>query len=416
MNARLAGMLVAVANGWAAAESERSTLEWPVGEVRTVHTDSGWRANPTTVPSTIYTHVVSVDDASWLRLHFGEIELGHGSLIRITSTLDHEVQELDARKLAAWHGTSAYFNGDTAIVELVAGPLTPRNRLTIDGIELAGTQAQVAGGPCDPATCGFCGFRDDRVPSDELWTCRLLPAGCTAVVYNEDSCMLTAGHCAVGGAFVVEFNVPLSNANCSINHPPVEDQFPIVAMAFENNGPGDDWAVLRPGSNCLGQTPFERYGDLRPIASSPGSPGQTAHVTGYGVHCTCELSLTQLTDAGPICEVRPDRYLFEADISGGASGSALMLDDKIIGVVTHCPCCNVATRVDQPNFAAALAAGCVAACPWDLDFDGVVSTSDLLALLALWLTDPGGPPDFDGDGTVGTTDLLTLLAEWGPCP
>ncbi len=55
-------------------------------------------------------------------------------------------------------------------------------------------------------------------------------------------------------------------------------------------------------------------------------------------------------------------------------------------------------------------------CPWDLDDDGSVGITDLLALLAAWGSDPGGPPDFDGDGNVGILDLLTLLANWGPCP
>ncbi len=56
------------------------------------------------------------------------------------------------------------------------------------------------------------------------------------------------------------------------------------------------------------------------------------------------------------------------------------------------------------------------ACPADLDSDGSVGASDLLALLSLWGSDPGGPPDFDGDGAVGASDLLELLANWGPCP
>ncbi|MCH8344570.1 MAG: FG-GAP repeat protein [Planctomycetes bacterium] len=58
----------------------------------------------------------------------------------------------------------------------------------------------------------------------------------------------------------------------------------------------------------------------------------------------------------------------------------------------------------------------VGACPWDLDGTGGVGILDLLALLAAWGSDPGGPPDFDGDGAVGILDLLTLLANWGPCP
>ena len=55
-------------------------------------------------------------------------------------------------------------------------------------------------------------------------------------------------------------------------------------------------------------------------------------------------------------------------------------------------------------------------CPADLNGDGSVGILDLLALLAAWGTNPGGPPDLDGDGTVGILDLLTLLANWGPCP
>ena len=54
-------------------------------------------------------------------------------------------------------------------------------------------------------------------------------------------------------------------------------------------------------------------------------------------------------------------------------------------------------------------------CPWDLDGDGDVGVTDLLALLAAWGTNPLGPPDFDNDGDVGVTDLLALLGHWGSC-
>jgi hypothetical protein len=53
-------------------------------------------------------------------------------------------------------------------------------------------------------------------------------------------------------------------------------------------------------------------------------------------------------------------------------------------------------------------------CDADLDDDGAVGVTDFLALLAVWGTDPGGPPDFNGDGTVGVEDFLQLLAVWGP--
>ncbi len=57
-----------------------------------------------------------------------------------------------------------------------------------------------------------------------------------------------------------------------------------------------------------------------------------------------------------------------------------------------------------------------AACPWDLDDNGSVGVSDLLALLADWGPCKGCPADFDGNGTVGASDLLALLANWGLCP
>jgi len=51
--------------------------------------------------------------------------------------------------------------------------------------------------------------------------------------------------------------------------------------------------------------------------------------------------------------------------------------------------------------------------PGDLDADGTVDTTDLLALLASWGDCDGCPADINGDGLVNTTDLLTLLANWG---
>ncbi len=53
----------------------------------------------------------------------------------------------------------------------------------------------------------------------------------------------------------------------------------------------------------------------------------------------------------------------------------------------------------------------------DVDGDGSVGITDLLALLAAWGPCPvppaGCPADIDGDGIVGITDLLSLLGHWG---
>ncbi len=354
------------------------------------------------------TEVVSVAGAASLRLHFEPMDLAEGSIIRISSCLDGQVQELDAAALDAWNHSSAYFNGDTVVVDVV-GPAP--HRTVVKRIESGPQEPQPVGGGCQ--FCGICGD-DDRVPSSELWVARMLPAACTAVVIDRDGCMVTAGHCA-GATPVVQFNVPRSNPNCSPNHPPIEDQFPATVLAFRSNGPGDDWCVLRAGANSLGQTPFERYGEMRPIARDMAPVRSIVSVTGYGASCVCTLSFTQQTAEGPICDVHPEStaYQFAADYRIGADGAALLLGGAVIGGATHCPCCNIATMVQNAGFAEALA-GCPGACPWDLDGDGSVGVVDLLALLVDW-GEAGVPADFDGGG-VGATDLLLLLARWGTCP
>ena len=55
-------------------------------------------------------------------------------------------------------------------------------------------------------------------------------------------------------------------------------------------------------------------------------------------------------------------------------------------------------------------------CAADLDGDGNIGASDLLALLASWGPCNDCPADLDGNGDVGASDLLALLASWGPCP
>jgi len=48
----------------------------------------------------------------------------------------------------------------------------------------------------------------------------------------------------------------------------------------------------------------------------------------------------------------------------------------------------------------------------DVDGDGTVGISDLLAILVAWGPCDGCPEDLDGDGRVGFTDLVVVLAHW----
>ncbi len=272
--------LAIVAGGLTVRAAAQNTLDWPTGMIEPYALDSGQRPNQALEDRAVFQDVVHAPDAAWLRLYFGDVELSAGSFIRVTSQLDNEVQELDAQTLTMWGNTSAYFNGDTVKVELVAAAGSPRNRLVIEALGQPAPQAEG-----DPGQCGICGGSDDRVPSFEDYACRLLPAGCTATVFNADSCLVSAGHC-IGGSMVVHFNVPASNGNCSINNPPVADQFPILVTDSVNGGVGNDWSVLIPGTNNLGELPYDRYGLFRPIATSLPASG-TAEFWGYGVDTTC---------------------------------------------------------------------------------------------------------------------------------
>ncbi len=114
----------------------QTTLDYPVGERQPYHYDSGIRPNQAEVTNVVSEHFVQVDGAAWLRLYFGDVELEPGSFVRITSQLDNEIQELDARGLAMWSNSSAYFNGDSVFIELVAAPKTRRNRILINEVAI----------------------------------------------------------------------------------------------------------------------------------------------------------------------------------------------------------------------------------------------------------------------------------------
>ena len=192
-----------VVGSFATPTLAQQTLDWPVGEFQDYHLDSGVQNNPAIRAQTVFVDVIAIQDAAWLRVYFAEVHLEADSFIRITSLLDQEVQELDADGLAMWDNSSAYFNGNALLVELVAAPGTTKNRFVIDQVAMEAAVAHPLGG------CGICGA-DDRVPSDEDWSARLFPAGCTASVWNTESCLVSAGHC-MGGNMVIQFRVPDSN-------------------------------------------------------------------------------------------------------------------------------------------------------------------------------------------------------------
>jgi hypothetical protein len=380
------------------AAQEGHTLNWPVGEFRPYSIDSGILANSDRNAVTVYRTTVKVDNAAWLRLYFDKVDVPAGGEIRITSALDGEVQQLNAAELVMWDNSSAYFNGGTVYLELIAAPGTLDNRVVLH--KVAAQLVNFQDGPCADDDCGICGT-DDRVLSSELWTGRLMPVGCTGTIYNPSSCVVSAGHCVQSG-LVIQFNVPASASNCYTYNPPVADQFPITNYQYQNAGIGADWSVMTTGTNGLGQHPFDRYGVYRPIAPTLALSGEASDWS-YGVdNGQPTRSQVQQYSTGTIGSRYAFHYTFNVDITYGSSGSSLQHANQIIGIVTHCgiPCPDYATRIDLAAFVTARNSLCpdaTAPTPNPMTFatPPTPQSTAAITMTATTATDPSLPVAYD---------------------
>lgn len=341
-------------------------LEHPIaprGEFHPMEVESGPRANFAAEDQVVFADVVRFEGAAWTRLHFAELQLEGESRIRYTSLFDGDVQEMGAGEAAMWQSTSAYFNGDAVLVELIAAPGTAGNALTLEGVEIELAEMHPTDSHCSPPLCGIC-WSDTREPSDEDWSGRLMPNGCSASVYNETSCIVTAGHCGTSSNSVIQFRVPSSTSGCAVQHPPSIHQYPITGAMNSSPPftPGTDWGVATTGTS-FGLTIYERYGEFRPIAESIPGSGNTIDIYGFGVSETCPVSQTQQHSVGPITSVMTTQIRHRADATCGNSGSGVLLNGEIIGIASHCgqPCpnsSNFATRIDLSALQVAIDALC----------------------------------------------------------
>lgn len=391
----------------------------PIGITADFSLDSGARINAGSAFETVFAQEIAIPQAAWLRLYFGDVRLEGASFIRMSALHDGEQQSLSAGGLAQWSYGSAYFNGDAVLLELVAAPGTA-NRITLTRLAYEETPGD-AGTRGDPGICGICSA-DDRTPSNEDWACRLMPIGCSASVYSTQSCLVSAGHCAQDG-LVAQFRVPASLPDCSVVQPPVSDQFPVLGFDAQATAVGADWSVMTTGTNDLGQTAFERYGQLRRIAPVLATAGDPVSIAAFAMDTTCTRSRTQQRSTGAIQGRAATYYTFNADAQVGSSGAGVMKDGRIVAVVTHCSpnCPNAGTRVDQANFVAGRNSRCPA-CVADVNGDGLIDLTDLASLLsAFGRAYPDAafqpPADLNSDNAVDLSDLAVLLGRFGGvCP
>ncbi len=399
-----------------------------------VHADSGPRAGAGAGVEPVYSEVISLPNAAWIRVIFDPAVtmLGsadsdeHTSFLRITSLKDELFQTLNAQTLHEWGYTSAYFNGDAVRVELFAGN-GGTGRVAVLGAH--------AGMAMDGGVATICGPSDDRCQSSDPRVGRIMPVGCTAWLFdNQQNAMLSAGHCVPGFNYaapeVVQFQVPKSSQDGTVQHPSPSDQYAIdpASVQFRGNGDGDDWAHFGVFSNSTtGLSPFAAQG-MRSFVRASANASGLVRITGFGVDDGWENQTNQ-THVGMTSGAGPGPVVsYVVDTTGGNSGSPIIResDGAAIGIHTNGEC----TASGDANFGVTFAnadllqaianpQGIAAAKPpSDLNGDGQVDAIDVALLLGSWgepcTQSPCG--DLNGDGTIGAADLALQLGAWPPAP
>ena len=316
-------------------------------------------------PMVVFSELVRVPDALWLRLRFDAVTLSgdpaaNGAYLRITSLLDGSTQTLNAEHAAQWANSSAYFNGENVLLEIVAYPNTGACRVAM---------SRVTVGDLSFDSRSICGATDDRTLLNDNRLGRH-SIGCTSWLINDFNTMfLTAGHCGAVAGDVMMFNVPLSTAAGGLVNPPASDQFVVDATStqFVNGGVGNDWCYFGVFANSgTGKTPYQSYGVRFTLGNAPAGGTPTIRVSGYGtVSSPVSLTWQQVgkTHTGPYAGLLGTNVRYSVDTTGGNSGSPVFNESTqtAIGIHTHAGCTtgagsyNNGTAIQLAGLQAALA-------------------------------------------------------------
>jgi V8-like Glu-specific endopeptidase len=291
----------------------------------------------------VETHRIAVADAPWVRLSFPNANLGENSYLTITSLHDGATQTLDAETLREWYNTSAYFNGNAVEVKLYLDPndqgvFFEAGEITVG--KWAGADRTLSkGGPGGGVIESQCGTTDDRVPSNHPASGRIVSVGCTGWIGSNGK-HLTAGHCIGSSAATLQFDVPPSLSNGTIQHPGPEDQYSINQSnwQFVNGGVGNDWGIFQVFNNSeTGLQPIQAQGGSFNVVQSYG--GSTIRITGFGVDAGT-ANQTQQTHAGPNAGSSGTTMRYQTDTEGGNSGSPVIDEatGNALGIHTHGGC------------------------------------------------------------------------------
>jgi hypothetical protein len=314
---RFVYLAIAMFTAVTARHTRAAPGELPAG-IEPVLFASGDHANRGDQPAVVFFDVLAVaPNVTSMRVLFSETMLPGGSYLRVTSLLDGASQTLDAREVAKWGNGTAFFNGWSVLIELVAAPRSEGNAFRVREVLVApggGAATAMVEAPGTVAT--VCGVNDTRTPNTngdqrvgrllETYTLLSKPSYeyCTAFIIdsppgpqNVDKLHLTAGHCfgdrpsgllPSDPFYLLEFNVDLSNSDCTLTHPSPKYQFPVVPSSVRScpRGKGNDWAVFRceaSGPVDDRKTTYQRQGmNAAPLAEAIPSAGTRVRVTGFG--------------------------------------------------------------------------------------------------------------------------------------
>ncbi|MFQ5582930.1 MAG: trypsin-like serine peptidase, partial [Calditrichia bacterium] len=178
-----------------------------------------------------------------------------------------------------------------------------------------------------------------------------LRVGCTGWI-NSTGLLVTAGHCLDYTTLdVIQFNVPSSLSNGTIQHPGPEDQYYIDDnnKVYVNGGVGNDWGVFSVFNNSnTGLQPIEAQGTS--FISVQELNSSDIRITGYGVDgpppkfgnggAQNSDNQTQQTDLGPNKGSSGTTLKYEVDTQPGNSGSPVIDEGtgNAIGVHTNGGC------------------------------------------------------------------------------
>lgn len=308
----------------------------------TTDVDSGRVVNAGAARAVIWAGLVQDPGADWVRLEFEAVTLGRApqgakpTVLRVSSLADGAIQTLDATALAQWQLTSAYFNGDTVLIEILADPGAAPSHVRI----LRGW----GGNPVMPDPLqSICGPDDDRILSNSPRSARVSPVGCSAwIIDDPNHTFLSAGHC-VGTSFqTVQFNVPLSNSGGGWNHPGPEDQYAVddASMQSAAGGIGNDWAYFGCFANTeTGLTPFEAQQAFYVLDHTPPpDDGRMVDITGYGTTSSPappQWNAVQKVHRGPYEGASGTSMTYVVDTTGGNSGSAVLDLTTLEAIAIH---------------------------------------------------------------------------------